>query len=514
MRVFIVFICILSFITCSSSTAQSAVNAQGAQKLKSIFESLIEQQTAAQKLSGGSLKTTGNIMIEPAGNYYAVKLPALTLTDVSGNRAELGVIAINAIPGDNVGQWKMSVAWPSPISYVDKNGKIVTKISIGGQRMAGLFDERLEHFLKLDSEYKNIKIENLTNGYEVLLSNTKLQTKLDESSEGVFSGPFSGILSDIIVRHKKFGTIASLDKVSVEADLFEFSAAKNKELRQQIENFSERVQSQGIENASVADQAAFINMITQSIESLGNGFTSQYTLEGLKVTFPETDHPKAPNSMSMDQASFGLDMSGFSDSNVKLSLRMGYENLSVVPVPHEFTEFSPKTINIDLSLNDIPFKELLELLQNYMDTGVNNSSAAQMLQLQAAMALPKLFNAAGTNLTINKVEMISELSEATMSGKVSVDQDAPKGIKGFIDIAITGLDEIMKKAQESAIESNNSGQKTNLAKIFPALVLLKGTAIEEEGPDGRTVSKFKVTMNENGNIMINTTSIEALTGGR
>ena len=151
---------LLLIILMPVSPALAAADAQGAQELKAMFNKLIERQKDAYKISGTEFRTTGDVMVEPAGNYYAITLPNITTLDANGSRAELGMIAINAIPSDVDGQWKMSIAWPSPITFINKQGKPELKIDIGAQRMAGLFDKRMENFIKMDAAYQNVRVEN------------------------------------------------------------------------------------------------------------------------------------------------------------------------------------------------------------------------------------------------------------------------------------------------------------------------------------------------------------------
>lgn len=489
--------------------AQAAVDAQGAQKLKTLFKNMIERQKDASTISGSEFRTTGDVVIEPAGSYYAVTLPNITAIDANGRRAELGMIAINAIPGDKDGQWKMSVAWPSPVTFINKEGKPEMKVDIGAQRMAGLFDESMENFTKLDAAYQNIRIEHYEKDNIVTIPKITLKYNLEEKQPGVFSGPMIGTVEKIKINDGAQNELLFIESGSFKVDVADISAAENKEMQKEFKSLADRAESSG-GNVTADDKKAVFGAIMKTFESLGNGFSSQYNLNGIRINMPENQGTDGPTKVQLAKIGFGFDMQGFRENNLNVNLRMGYEGLQMFPEPPSFQDVGPQTMTFDVSLKDIPFQELSDLAENSLDTSLQNPAAAQMAKVQAMMALPQLLTASGTNLTINNASFKSKIAQADFSGKIKADANAVSGGTGFINATMTGLDELMSIAQKAAIESRDKQKKTNLAKIFPALVLLRGTAEQERDENGKTVYKFRMTLDKDGQTMINTTEINAL----
>lgn len=502
---------LLLIILMPVSPALAAADAQGAQELKAMFNKLIERQKDAYKISGTEFRTTGDVMVEPAGNYYAITLPNITTLDANGSRAELGMIAINAIPSDVDGQWKMSIAWPSPITFINKQGKPELKIDIGAQRMAGLFDKRMENFIKMDAAYQNVRVENYEKDNIITMPKISIKYNLEEKQPGIFSGPLVAAVEKVTIRDGKQNELLYIDNANLKVDVSDISIADNKAMQDGIKDMAGRVEeSDG--TATGEDKVAFLDLFNKAFESMGNGFTSQYTINNIRVNLPENSGTNKATKVELSNVGFGLDMTGFKDNNVTLNMRFGYQGLQMTPEPPSFQDVGPQTIKLDLSVKDVPFQELTDMAENSLQTSLQNPAAAQMAKVQAMMAIPQLLTASGTNLTINAINFKSKIASADFEGKVTADTNAASGGTGYINGTMYGLDEFMNIAQQAAIEDKNKERKSNMAKLFPALVLLRGTAEQERKADGTTAYKFRMTLDKDGQVMINNTSIDAIRG--
>lgn len=130
-----------------------------AQRLKLLFIDEMSKQREAIEQRGGFISLLGAVEVEKADTYYAVTLPEMNVVDtVSGNLTQIGLIAINAVPTDNPTQWKMSMTLPSRIETQNKEGNIISTVTIGTQRFGGLWDETLGGFEKLAVRYQDVGI--------------------------------------------------------------------------------------------------------------------------------------------------------------------------------------------------------------------------------------------------------------------------------------------------------------------------------------------------------------------
>lgn len=497
-----------------SSSAYAQINDSGAERLKTVMTKLLDQQIAAQSVAGTTLSTDGDITVTQAASYYTVRLPEFSTTDANGNRADIGSIAINAVPSEKEGQWKMSIAWPSPITHVGADGQPTLKISLGEQRMSGVFDESIETFVLLDSAYQNVKIDHIENDTFITIPKLDIKYNLSEKQPNIFSGPVSLSAQKISVTNKKDGQeLLSLNRATADVNVLEYNAADQKAAKDQIMELSQRVQESDGKDIDTDDQMAVLDMITKNFEALGNGFTSQYRLSGLKINMPENIGTDKPQSVGFGDLVFGLDMTGFKENAVSLSLRLGYKNLNLTVPNQDMDDLTPKNFALNIGLNDIPFQEIVNLGRNSLETSAQGEGAANLARMQAILALPQLLTASNTNLTLNELSFASALAQGKASGKLTANANAKAGAVGFINGQIVGLDDLLKSADAATQKAKETGNDTVFASLYPILVLLSGAAEDGVSDNGQAASNYKITLDDQGQVFINSISLHAAKGG-
>src|SRR5690606_28618936 len=167
----------------------AAINAEGAQKLKTLFETMLANQRATSRPENGRLEYEGEVLVEQASTYYAVTLPHARIVYPDGARLDIGMVSVNAAPHDLPGQWKMAVAVPTPMVMTNAEKNQTIKINIGAQKASGIWDEELEHFAKLDAQYKNVTIENPGTGFSMQIPESQILYDFAKGPDGFWSGP-------------------------------------------------------------------------------------------------------------------------------------------------------------------------------------------------------------------------------------------------------------------------------------------------------------------------------------
>jgi hypothetical protein len=194
-----------------SSSFASEINDAGAKRLESMFATLLNEQKAKTETHGGTLTTQDNIVVEQASDYYAITLPAFTITNKDGTGTQIGLIAINATPTKNPDNWNLSIALPTPLKYLNKNGNIETQINIGTQRMNGLWDGELKTFSKLAAQYDDIKITRSNNLSTITVDKINVLTSLDVDKENLWSIRNKIKLRGLNVNHPTFNEFIPSD---------------------------------------------------------------------------------------------------------------------------------------------------------------------------------------------------------------------------------------------------------------------------------------------------------------
>jgi hypothetical protein len=167
MRFLPAFAFILIFTAALPALAKPAINDAGAAKVKTLVQNMIDQQSKMHMSKTSQFVADGDIQVEQAKSYYAVTLPDITIVSQHEEKGEtkkliakIGIIGLNVLPTDNENEWKMTLAIPTPIKYLDENNKTLMKLDIGQQQMVGVWNEDLNAFADLNGQYRDLLLHN------------------------------------------------------------------------------------------------------------------------------------------------------------------------------------------------------------------------------------------------------------------------------------------------------------------------------------------------------------------
>jgi hypothetical protein len=109
-------------------------------------------------------------------------------------------------------------------------------------------------------------------------------------------------------------------------------------------------------------------------------------------------------------------------------------------------------------------------------------------------------NEAGTVLRLDRLDVETPSSRVLGEGSFQVDPSTAIGVRGRLDLTITGLDEMIAAATGAAGSGHVApGVQGNM--MF--LMLLKGMAKREPGPDGRPVDRLEIVVTPAGEVLLN-----------
>jgi len=188
----LVFATLLSF----PAFAAPAIDEAGATALKPRFQQAIDQMAASMQKSGITMERAGDLMVEPAGTYYAVTSPNITLKMPAGITRTVGMVAINAIPTEDPDVFKVAVALPTPMIDADASGNNVGSLSFGSQTMNGLWNMKVSTFVEMNGSYKNVRLVNNAQGIDMSIPSLTLTSKLTQNGK-FWQGPSEAVLSNV-----------------------------------------------------------------------------------------------------------------------------------------------------------------------------------------------------------------------------------------------------------------------------------------------------------------------------
>jgi hypothetical protein len=482
------------FVATPASYAYAATaTAQGAHTLKTIFEDVIKQQKDISSLNHDSqVIFEGDVTVEPVGDYYAITLPDTKIRYQSGDTLDIGIISINASEHDIAGQWKMSIALPTPIIMYTPRRNQIMRINIGAQQSGGIWDESMRHFIKLNSTYKNVTIESARPyTYSATIPTVEVHLDLTKNADNTWSGPLHISGKDVQFNLSDTGQKGNINNINARFDLDQYNPAALQQYQQQVGTLA-----QG--NNPAALQGSLIELIMTA----SKGFKAQISADGLNTSAPTkaaTNTTGAP-TLSFDKAFLAFDLSDFGASNdngnVKMNSRLAFSNLRQNTAQNDAQSLTPTDANIDIRMENLPLRQLLALDAN--------SNIALTTRIATVMSQ------AGSVINMNDNHITGKDYKVDMNGLIQMHGRDISSATADISTAITGLDALMQKTKAQAADASNPDHPTmQAASLYLGMLSLFA---QPEQRNGQTVHTFKLVVTPTGQILINGMDINATMG--
>ncbi len=466
-----------------------------ADKLKTIFESLLANQKASLAGSGMNLNYTGEISVENAGKYYAVTLPDMDVQYPDGSRLDIGMIAVNASVHQEPGQWKMTLAMPTPMVFFDAAGQESSRLNIGGQSAAGIWNEDLKNFSKLDANYENLTYTSAGNAVSAVIQKLRAVYDLDQVSPGKWSGPVYFNLDNVAISNAVQKDVVTAGQVSLNVETYEFDQNKFAQYQKDITAYLQKSETNPASVTPTEAQALYNNLIA----AMGDGFTSQYQLTDLAI---KGEAGSGVNAIQVGQASIGMDVTGFLKDDVTLGLRVAYDQAKIDPAGVGINRLMPATMNLDWSFENIPFKAVSEAVSNSLQGG---GDAMQMGAMSLMFRLPAILSQAATTLAIENNKLHSDLYKVDINGKAVADVKAVNSATADLVMTFKGMDAVLGvlNEEQGKLGAAPDPEMGDYSQVIMGLTMLKGLGEVAMGPDGQPVYKYHFIMNPQGQMLLN-----------
>lgn len=230
-----------------SPKADAAVDAQGAEQLKAMIQTYIDEQKQIATVGGSTITTDGDILVTPKDRYYEVITPHIKALYQNNMVYDLGKIAINAMPTNNPDEWKVSYTLPSPISFKGPDGKDIWQVMFGEQKTGGVWNTKLGYTSKLDATYQNVQFSGTTeeNAPPVtgkIKTVTLNQNFVLDPSTQKWSGPINGMAQNITIGTST-QTYATVGEAKVDYVVSGLDAAAINAMRNQFKQMGQSGQN-------------------------------------------------------------------------------------------------------------------------------------------------------------------------------------------------------------------------------------------------------------------------------
>jgi len=238
----------------------------------------------------------------------------------------------------------------------------------------------------------------------------------------------------------------------------------------------------GTKDSLNPDQRTLARAAVFALRDLFTDSEAKQTLHGLKIN-------AAGQNASIDQIVLGMRM-GVDDGKLQLLTMVNLQGFDSPQIPAGvFRDYLPQKINLKPRISGVPGEDLTKLMLRAID-----SDTSDMADLQEAGIA--LLGEGPLEVGIDELEI--DLGRAALTGHGSVDIAGPTDISGEAEIAMIGLDALLKRANTTP----------EIKQAVPALLFLKGIG----KADGEKMV-WNITYQDN-KLMVNDTDLSAMMPGQ
>lgn len=482
--------------------AQQAITIDQARVIHQGFQSAIDdlnRQTQAK------FKTEGELLVEPTDSYYAVTLPKFLVEMGDGKTIDYGFIALNLVPSLTEGQWMVSLALPTEITAIDKQGDILSKLSIGEQNFKGLWDTKLNWFASLESVLGNVKLSDNQTGETALIKTLKItgtnETGLDpEALNMIGQVNFEGIKTTL---HDNKALLMA-DKLDFAYDISDLKFSYLDQLKEIIAP----LQEEDIGDFDVPPTPQFGEMMTHLV------------LNNMMWTIPEDQKSFKVNTLAV-KGTHAIREQGLMDSDTQINV----SGIAFSGEEESVTQWLPQEFSSHVQINNFPRQAIQNALSDVLPGQeiFNIKANGKKIEVKDldTEAVKAAFVNAGTEYNIDHLKVKTPIGAGVdVKGQVVATEGAPYTVAGAINLGLMGLDQVsavlQKKTAEALLKSSQDDAPKDFVTPMMAqqgligIMMLQGFGETEKTPEGQTVTRFNITLPREGGIRINDQDIGGL----
>ena len=465
---------IMALIILPISAKAANISSEGAERLQSLFQNiLIQREKKFESRQDSSLEIDGVVTVEPADTYYAITWPQMTINRVNGDSLKIGLIAMNAAPHDVLGQYKITTALPTPIIGKNASGIEDINIAIGSQNIAGIFDEKLNNFVKMDAQLSDVRI--ILDSGAALATIPSLKVRYDlkpdeyegENNHRRWSGPSRFEISDF--------KLTQADK-SAELTIEKFVIAS------ELKNFA----SEAFGKISSQDTPPLSPL------KLSDGASLRIALSNLSASAPDQQE-----TFTLKSGSFAFSYKNALSGNASASASLKFKDLNASKIPDDVKALLPKNATLNLTQHNIPLEAIDDTLAN------SGAMTGKILSLPILFKIPAILAQAGSYLEARNSNLNNDEYNIDFSSILRADLTAVNSATASGTLRFSGLDKVLARAQVIGTDLHGSPYALPVRNLARFLERLKPMGRVETDPEKGFIHIFDLEMNKQGHFLIN-----------
>lgn len=463
------------------------------------------------------------VKVTPGSDAFDVAIEGVYVGPEGEGGLEVGTIGYRLTPKGSDGFIASDLTHASSMPVKQKDGKETGSLTLTTKSFSGEWSSSLQTFLALDWQAVDLVAkDNAPDGGNFSAKGLKANLSSSDKGGGLFDQTGGFELTDFVGKDTTGGSFnlakLNLTGLMTAIKLKEY-VTKSREMQTLMAEVADTTaKAEAAANAAASDnsaatvpatglsdaQAAKLGALIKDMAGLIGGL--KYDVSFADAGFKSKD---GSEPFHLGAGAFTMAFEGLDKEKAAINLGLSHDGL-VIKDPDLgsdplFAKLLPAAGKLDLNLTEVPSKELWQLIgdnfPNLIAADPARSDAAAGVML---VALQQLMQKAPMKLTVAPSGLISEVMQLDATGNFDVKPEATLGLVGALDVALHGLDEAMKLANEAAQTSPNAAQ------IVGGLAMIQSMAKREAGSDGKPVDKLKLEVDAAGDTKVNGMSLSGM----
>lgn len=233
-------------------------------------------------------------------------------------------------------------------------------------------------------------------------------------------------------------------------------------------------------------------------ENFQNFTSLKTTYNNVQVKFPKQDSSAPFTSATANQIAYGFDLADISKEKINVGFRLGIDGLKAQGLSAAQARLFPSDGTVNVDIKDVPMDKLGDIQQQLLSP--DKTSGGGLLWIVS------LLNQAGSEMTINKIELKNAQTGLLLTGTVKPAPNSPLAHTGKLTLDITRIDQLLLGLNESAAGLPAAEQaKTQVLRMALTMMSALGKTVGD-------AKRYDVDMTPDGKVMMNGTDFTAILG--
>ncbi|HWA50995.1 MAG TPA: hypothetical protein VG742_22190 [Dongiaceae bacterium] len=481
---------LLALAACDKGPDQAAVAAQ----LKGDVEAqlkIIEGSAVPQSISH-----TGVTVTPVDKESYQVTIEGLKFQPSPEGYLDIGTLSYVAKPKDETSYEVSDLKVAPELPFKGADGKEKGKLAVTTKSFQGLWSRDVGNLVKAEGEFADI-VATDTEGADLRIAGLKFAGELTDKGSGLYDSTGSATVTGFAIKESASDGLFSIKDLQVNGT---YEGIKLKEYQAAAQKYQELLAKQ----MSVTEGGQPATLTPEEAKALADAVAAMAASikggEG-KFVFNGSSYAEAgATPFALETLSLSSRLDGINQEKANFNFDVAHKGL-VINEPEASGPLAkgilPRDGNLGLKVTDIPSKDLVKVLADNLPGMMSaDSTMAEANAMAMLVALQAVLQTSGAKIEVTPSAITADVTEVKADGNFNVSPQAVMGIAGALNIAWTGLDEVMALAQANPAEPNS-------ADVSSAVAMLMQFAKRETGADGKPVDKFLIEVKETGELTVN-----------